>query len=398
MNTVFYIAKRYAFSKSKTKAIHLITMISSIGIVVSSMALFVVLSIFSGLEQLTLSYIDNTSADLTAMPDTGKSLLVSEEQKDQIRKLDGIQAFSFVAEERVVFNYNEKQSFAYIKAVDSNYLKVADVETGLVVGAWITPGTAEVIIGNSFAHTLSMGLYSNDNLLEAIAMKPGEGMISVPEEAYNRIPLYPKGIYLFNNADLDGKYVFADIALGQQLLNWEENRYSQIEIKLDQGAKEKKVIAGLQDVFQNTLEIKNKEQLNSSLYKMLKTEKLAVYLIFCIVIVVTLFSLTGALIMMILEKKEHFRTLWFIGFTKLDLRRIVLYQGLILSLGGAFAGIVLGFGISYLQEQLGIIRVTEHLPYPVVIQWENFIVVFFTLVLLGLLASFFAASRLRIEK
>lgn len=373
-------------------------MISSIGIVVSSMALFVVLSIFSGLEKLTLSYVDNTSADLTAMPNSGKSFLVSEEQKKQVKQIDGIQAFSFVAEERVVFTYNEKQTFAYIKAVDSNYLKVADIESGLAVGEWISPGTSEVIIGNSLAHTLSMGLYSNENLLEVIAMKPGEGMISVPEEAYNRVPLYPKGIYMFNNMDLDGKYVFADILLGQQLLDWDENRFSQIELRLIDGTNEKEVIASLQKVFNNTLDIKNKEQLNSSLYKMLKTEKLAVYLVFCIVIVVTLFSLTGALIMMILEKKEHFRTLWHIGFTKASLRKIILYQGLILSLGGAFAGIVLGFGISYLQEQFGIIRVTENIPYPIVIQWENFIVVFFTLVVLGLLASFFASSRLKIEK
>ena len=396
MNPVFYIAKRYAFTKSKTKAIHLITLISSIGIIVSSMAMLVVLSVFSGLETYSLSFVNAIDADLSVLPQEGKYLEATTVQLDQIKKIDQVAQVSRVVEERVVFMFNEKQMVATIKAVDSNYLEIAQMMPHIYAGRWLEPHTNQVVIGNSFAEALSVGMFSNTSVLEVLAMKPGEGMISTPEEAYNQFPLYPSGIYSFNNVEIDGKYVYSNLELGQQLLDWSPEQVSKLELKLDPHANEHQVSQAIQSVLNVPLVFKDRVALNSSLYKMLQTERLAIYLIFSLVVVVTLFCLAGALIMIILEKKNHFKTLSDIGFTLSQLRKIVLYQGLILSIGGALVGLFLGGIVSYLQMKYQWITISEGVPYPVELRFQNFVIVGITLCVLGFLASSLASSRLRV--
>lgn len=397
MNALFFIAKRYAFSKSKTKAINIITTISSVGIVVSGMALFVVLSIFSGLEQFTLSFIYDSNADLSVYPTEGKSYVVTEKQKQRLDKIEGVEAYSLVVEEQVVFLYNERQQVATLKAVDSDYTKVVPLQGKITAGSWISERMADVVFGNTFGQQLSMGVYSNENILEALAMLPGEGMITTPDEAYNRLPLSPVGIYMLDNVELDAKYVFANLSLGQELLGFSENQVSKIEIKLSQNASEREVKKQILELFGGKVLMKNRIEENESLYKMLQTERSAIYLIFSLIIVVTLFCLSGALIMMILEKKNHFKTLFDIGFTQTSLRRIILYQGLILSFGGALIGIVLGVVLAFLQQKFGWLMVSETMPYPVYLEWSNLFVVIATLLILGFVASFFAASRLQVK-
>src|SRR5690606_2393572 len=194
-----YIAKRYAFSKSKTKAINIITRISAIGIVVSSMALFVVLSVFSGLENSLLSFTNEIDPDLVLLPSKGKSLKLTHQQKNQLKDLTI--SYSKIIEDRVVFTYGDKQIVAVIKAVDSNYPKITGITNHILHGKWLQPNTNDAVLGNVLANELSAGMYSNDKLLEVLAMKPGNGLITMPSDAYVKLPLYPSGIYSLNNID-----------------------------------------------------------------------------------------------------------------------------------------------------------------------------------------------------
>lgn len=396
MNTVFYIAKRYAFSKSKTKAINIITRISAIGIVVSSMALFVVLSVFSGLEHFALSFTNIIDPDLVVSPSRGKSITVSPSQKQQLRNIEGVVSFSEVVEDRVVFTFGDKQLVARIKAVDSNYIRTVDIAEHIPYGKWVQPNSMDAVIGNGLANELSAGTFSNDKLLEVLAMKPGKGIITTPEEAYVKLPLYTSGIYSLNNVETDHKYIYTDIRVGRDLLGMSTGQVSKIEFRLSDPTAEKSVTQSLKKILGEDLIVKNRSQLNEGLYKMLKTESLAIYLIFTLIIIVTLFCLTGALIMIILEKKEHLKTLYDIGFTNRNLKRIFLYQGLILSVGGTIAGLCLGIGITLVQQHFGWIRISEDFPYPVVFKWENGLLVILTIVILGTIASYIAAGRIKI--
>ena len=288
MNTVFYIAKRYAFSKSKTKAINIITRISSIGIIVSSMALFIVLSVFSGLENSLVSFTNVIDPDVVVLPAKGKSIQVTTAQQQKLKELSDKSSYSFIIEDRVIFTFGEKQIVATLKAVDQNYPKTVAITEHIPHGRWIDPNTNDAVLGNILANELSMGMYSNDKLLEVLAMKPGKGIITMPDEAYIKLPLYPAGIYSLNNIDTDNKYIYTDVNVGRDLFNFKTNEYSKIEFKRLEGTSERSLTIALKEIFPDAV-LKNRSQLNEGLYKMLKTESLAIYLIFTLIIIVTLF-------------------------------------------------------------------------------------------------------------
>lgn len=394
MNVPFYIAKRYAFSKSKTKAINTITKISTIGILVSSMALFVVLSVFSGLKTFNLSFTNEIDPDMVIEPSQGKSISITENEIQKLNKLKEISAYSFVVEERVVFNFGEKQLVANIKGIDSLYNKVTNIDKHILYGDWLLPNTNQVVLGQIIANNLSVGTYSEDIFLEVLAMKPGEGAFESPEDAYNKFTIFPSGIYSLQNLDIDGKYIYADIHLAQELLEWNPNQISKIEFKVANEFSENQAKKALMEIFGNKYQIKNRSELNDSLHKMLQTESIAIYLIFTLVIIVTLFSLAGALIMMILEKKEHLKTLNDIGISIKNLKRIFLFQGMILSTFGALLGLLIGILIVYLQYKFQFITISEQVPYPVEINLSNAIIVFLTIFILAFFASFLASTRI----
>ena len=392
MNFSLYIAKRYIFSRSKNNAINIITRIASAGIVIGAMSLFVVLSVFSGLKEFSLSFSNNFDPDLKVTALKGKSISISEEQQRKLLKLDGVFAQSKIIEERVLFMFDGKEEVAAIKGVDSIYSKVNDVKKTIFNGLWLKPNTYQVVVGYGISEKLSLGLFDFNNKLEVFVPKPGKGAIENPEEAFNKTSIIPVGIYAISE-DLDSKYVFADLGLAQELLEYKPNQVSGIELKLKPNADEERIKTELQEIFNNTVIVKNRTQLNDSLYKMLNTENTAVYLIFTLVIILTLFTLAGAIIMMILDKKGNLKTLYNLGTEVKDLRKIFLLQGTLLTVFGGLIGLALGTIIILIQQHFQIIMITQTLAYPVVFSVKNVLLVFGTIFSLGLIASWIASSR-----
>ena len=392
MNFPLYIAKRYSISTSKNNAINIINRIASLGIIVGAMALFVVLSVFSGLKEFSLSFTNAIDPDLKLNATLGKSILITPEQERQIEQIDGLVSYSKIIEERVLFTFDGKQEVTYLKGIDSLFTKVNPIEKNLFNGQWLAPNTNQVVVGYGIAQQFSMGLLDFNRPLQVFVPKPGNGAIENPEQAFNQSDLLPIGIYTINE-DLDSKYVFADLGLAQELLEYQPNQVSGLEIKIQKETNENSVIEQLQSIFKNTITIKNRAQLNESLYKMLNTENIAVYLIFTLVIVVALFNLIGALIMMILDKKGNLKTLFNLGVEIKDLRKIFLLQGTLLSGVGGGIGLLLGIGIIVLQQQFQLIMITPTMPYPVVFTVENVMIVLGTIILLGFIASLIASSR-----
>lgn len=392
MKFPLYIAKRYSISTSKNNAINIINRIASVGIIIGALALFVVLSVFSGLKEFSLSFTNAIDPDLKLNSTLGKSILITPEQESQIKQIEGIVSYSKIIEERVLFTFDGKQQVTYLKGIDSLFTKVNPVEKNLFNGQWLAPNTNQVVVGYGIAQQFSMGLLDFNRPLEIFVPKPGKGAIENPEQAFNQSDLLPIGIYTVNE-DLDSKYVFADLGLAQELLEYKPNQVSGLEIKIQKGANEKAIIEQLQTIFNNTITVKNRAQLNESLYKMLNTENIAVYLIFTLVIVVALFNLIGALIMMILDKKGNLKTLFNLGVEIKDLRKIFLLQGTLLSFFGGVIGLLLGIVIVVLQQQFELIMITPTMAYPIVFTLENVLIVLGTIISLGFIASLIASSR-----
>lgn len=392
MNFSLYIAKRYLRSASKNNAINIINWIATIGIIVGSMAMFVIMSVFSGLVDFSLSFTNSVDPDLKVMPLTGKSFLISREQQNQIKGLKDVAFYSKVAEEQLLFMFEGKQQVANLKGVDSIFTKVSTIQEGAFSGEWIDPGTVQVVVGGIIAQKLSMGLMDFNNPFEVFVPIAGKGDINRMEDAFRKEALVPVGIYSVNE-EIDAKYVFCDLPLIQELLNFKKNQITALELKLKPEAKEANVTAELQKILGNDVAIKNRAQLNDSLYKMLNTENIAVYLIFTLVIIVVLFNLIGALIMMILEKKGNLKTLYNLGTEIKELRKIFLLQGTLLCVVGGLMGVVLGVVIVFLQQQFQVIMITETLAYPVKITIMNIFAVLGTVIGLGFIASLIASSR-----
>ncbi|MFV8377394.1 ABC transporter permease [Flavobacterium sp. LB3R33] len=392
MNFPLYIAKRYILSNSKNNAINIINRIASMGIIVGAMALFVVLSVFSGLKVFSLSFTNDIDPDLKISSTLGKSFLISPSQESQIKKIEGLVSYTKIIEERVLFTFDGKQEVTYLKGIDANFKKVNAIETKLFNGQWLKPNTYQVVVGYGISQKFSMGLLDFNRQLEVLVPKPGKGAIENPEEAFNKTDLIPVGIYAISE-DLDSKYVFADLGLAQELLEYKTNQISGIEIKTKTDADETAITEQLQTIFNNKITVKNRAQLNEALYKMLNTENIAVYLIFTLVIVVALFNLIGALIMMILDKKGNLKTLFNLGTEIKDLRKIFLLQGTLLSVFGGIIGLVLGIIIVLLQEYFQLVMITPTLAYPVIFSLENVLIVLGTIVTLGFIASLIASSR-----
>jgi lipoprotein-releasing system permease protein len=392
LNFPLYIAKRYIFSKSKNNAINIINRIASMGIIVGAMALFVVLSVFSGLKEFSLSFTNDIDPDLKVSSTLGKSFFIVPKQEKEIKEIDGIASYSKVVEERVLFTFKGKQEVTYLKGVDSTYTAVSQFDKKLYNGQWLEPNTYQVVVGYGIAQKFSLGLLDYNNAFEVFVPKPGKGAIENPAQAFNKTDVFPVGIYAISE-DLDSKYVFADLGLAQELLEYKTNQVSNLEIKLKQGADENAVVGKLKAIFNNKINVKNKEQLNEALYKMLNTENIAVYLIFTLVIIVALFNLIGALIMMILDKKGNLKTLFNLGTNIKDLRKIFLLQGTLLSVFGGIIGLLLGVVFVLLQQQYQFIMITPTLAYPVIFTLENVLIVMATIITLGFIASLIASSR-----
>lgn len=392
MNFSFYIAKRYFFSKSKNNAINIISKIASVGIIVGTLALFVVLSVFSGLREFSLSFSNDFDPDLKIIPSTGKTIVLTNQQNKEISEIDEILDFSKVIEERVLFFFDGKEQVAYLKGVDKSFIKTNVVSNKLFNGKWLTEKTAEVVIGYGVSEKLSLGLFDFNNPFEVYVPRKGRGVIESEAEAFNKAVLFPVGIYAISE-ELDSKYVFCDLELAQQLLEFKKEEFSAIEIKLKPGSDENLVAEKLKKCFGKSAKIKTRAELNDTLYKMLNTENVAVYLIFTLVIIIALFNLIGALIMMILDKKYNLKTMLSLGAEIKNIKRIFLLQGVLMCVVGGIIGLFLGIIIVLLQQKFKLIMITQNLAYPVVFSVKNVAIVMLTIMILGFLASYIASSR-----
>ena len=393
MNFPFYIAKRYIFSKSKNNAINIITRIASGGIIVGAMALFIVLSAFSGLREFSLSFSNDFDPDLKVSAISGKSFLISPEQEKQISTIEGVVLYSKIIEDRVLFSFDGKQQVTYLKGVDSNFTKVNKASEKLFNGQWLKPNTNQCVVGYGISEKLSMGLFDFNNAFEVYVPKPGRGSISInPEDEFNKSELTPVGIYAISE-ELDSKYVFVDLPLAQELLEYKTTQVSGIEFRTKPNVDESEIISKIKKVLGTNVEVKNRAQLNATLYKMLNTENIAVYLIFTLVVIIALFNLIGALIMMILDKKSNLKTLFNLGTEVKNLRKIFLLQGTLLTVLGGVIGITLGVIIVAIQSKFQLIMITPSLAYPVQLSIQNIVIVLGTIVSLGFIASLIASSR-----
>lgn len=393
MNVSLYIAKRYLRSKSSNNAINFITYIAIIGVVLGAASLFIVLSGFAGLKDFTLKFSSIVDPDLKVETVIGKTFTLTEEQVSNLNKIDEVALYSKIIEERVIVAYDDKNYLANIKGVDEHFQKVVDIDSVIDYGSWLSQNSNQIVVGWGVAHNLSMGILDYSKTVNIYVPKSGKGQISSTKNAFNTIRTLNVGIFSINE-EIDGSYVYTSLDLAKRLLNYKENQISAIEFKLKEGVDETLIKQKIQTILGDSIIVKNRAQLNDALYKMLNTENLAVYLIFTLVLIIAFFNIIGSLIMMMLDKKKSLNTLFNIGFTVKDIRKIFFFQGSLMSIIGGLIGLGLAIIITVLQKSFNLVMITPSLAYPITIKTENFFIVFLTISVLGIMASKIASVRI----
>ncbi|NNK70530.1 MAG: ABC transporter permease [Flavobacteriaceae bacterium] len=392
MNVPFYIAKRYLFSKSSNNAINIITIIAAFGIVIGSAALFIVLSGFAGLKDFTLQFTSFVDPDLKVLPSTGKSFIFTEEQDSLLRQESDIISYSRIIEEKVLINFDDKNEGVFLKGVDESFPKKT-IDSILSRGQWFDPESNEIVAGWGVANTLSFGIFDFAKTVNIYVPKPGKGQISSVRSAFNSVNAVNTGVFQVNE-NLDQSYIFTSLRLARILLNYSPRQVSALEVLIDPEADAELVKGRLHQILGPEMIIKDRVQLNDALYKMLNTENLAVYLIFTLILIIALFNVIGSIIMMILDKKKNLNTLFNLGITVKDIRKIFFLQGSLMTILGGLVGVILGVILVMLQQAFEFVMITPSLPYPVSMKPLNIVLVLATIIILGAIASKLASSRI----
>ncbi len=365
-------------------------------IVIGSAALFIVLSGFAGLKTFSLSFTNAFDPDLKAVPATGKIFSISPEQEQQLSEIRGVAVFSKEIEERVYLRHREQADIASIKGVDDNYITTTGIDSMIYYGEWNT-NPQYGVAGIGIINKLNVTLDQVRNPLRIIAPKPGKGSISIqsPDAAaklYNELPLVISGIFQVEES-LDNKYVFIDLELAQALLEKNNTQVSGVNFKIMPEADLLPIRERIKNVFGNEVILKNRQELNGTLYRMLNTEQVATYLIFTLVLIIALFNVVGAIIMMILDKQQNSKTLYNLGVTVRELRRIYFVQGILVTTAGGFIGVLLGSLLIGSQLLFGWVKIGP-IDYPVELNLINVLIVLATIIVLGIIASKIASSRI----
>tara|TARA_B110000208_G_scaffold17742_1_gene21397 strand:+ start:12155 stop:13357 length:1203 start_codon:yes stop_codon:yes gene_type:complete len=396
LNFSYYIAKRYLFSKTSNNAINIITIIASFGVIVGALALFIILSGFSGLRTFSYAMLDASDPDIKITATQGKSFLVSDAFSKVLDADASIAINSKVIEERVFLKYNNKEVIAFIKGVDTNYTQITQIDSVLDMGTWLDDRYLNTaVIGNGISYKLSLGILNFGKPLEIYVPKPGVKFMTA-NNAFSKINTQIVGTYS-GTEDFANKYVFVNILLARELLDFEPNRITAMELKLVKNADADAVATQLQKKLGADYQVKTKAQLNELYYKVINTENFISYLIFTLIVIIALFNVIGAIIMMIIEKKSNLKTLFNLGVTIKEIKRIFVLQGFLLTFFGMLIGLSIGVVLVFLQQEFGWFKIVGEMPYPIEFQFSNLFIVIFTITILGFLASKIAGSRISKE-
>lgn len=383
-NTAFYIARRYLIAKKGSQAVSFITGLAAFAMMIAVAAMFIIISVFSGLEDLNQDFISNLHADLTLKSVKGKTIPQLKKTIDILNSEKEISHFSKLIEEKVYIEYNNVGEIAYLRGVDSAYVKVNPIDKNVFYGSYPSfKYLNEVIMEAQLNNRLSIPVANETNVATLFMPKPGKGIISKSEDIFNKKDIVVTGVFPSND-QLDN-FIITPLELTESLLNLPKNSAYEVVIKLKHPENADQVKANLLQKLSPEITIKTKSEENAAFWKMINTEKLMIYLIFTLVIFITTFNLAGAIIILQLDKKDQAKSLISLGFTIFDLRKTYFNTGLLIVLFGIISGLVLGTIICVIQLQTGIFTATETLPFPVKIILPNYFYV-------AIIALFFGVS------
>ena len=398
MRTELFIAKRYLFAKKSTNAITWISWISVIGVSIGTAALFLILSVFNGFEELNLIYAKKLSPDLKIIPRVGSKFNKNSLDTNLFQSPE-INYYVNVLEDNVLLKYNNSQYFATLRGVSEQYLQSKEIDSVIRAGTFTLQenGQDYAVIGKGIENALGIDITQPIEQIVVLAPKQNSRLNTLdPASSLNTSAIYASGIFAVQQ-EMDERVMFVPIGFAENLLA-QENKLSSIDIYLNDA---KDMLA-----FQKTMEsklpakfiVKNRFQLNESLYKVLNTERWAVYLVLTFILIIAICNIIGSVTMLIIDKQKDIAVLRTLGATKNQIQKIYFYEGMMISLLGTFIGLFIGATFATLQAKFKLISIYSSTgaylqAYPVKLIYTDFLLVFATVFIIAFIANWFSAKQ-----
>jgi len=388
-----YIAKRYLFAKKSRNAINIISAVSVAGVAVGTMALIIILSVFNGLETMVSAIFNTFDPDIKITAAEGKTFIADTSRLKLLANVDGLSCYSLTIEENALLKYGDREFIATIKGVDDNYTMVTNIDSSMWEGEFILrsdKGRPFAIPGIGVAQYLGIRVNFINQLIINVPRKTEGTNINV-ENPFNKRFITPSGIFEVEK-EYDSKYVYIPIEFARELTEIEDG-VSSIEIKFTDQADSRIVQKNIVKIFGKGFVVQNRYEQQEIFYKVMRSERLAIFFILTLILIIASFNIIGSLTMLIIEKERDIEILKSLGADNDLIRKIFIFEGWLISIIGAGAGIFLGFAICWIQQTFGLVKLqSESLimdSYPIVMKVKDFIIVPGTVLLIGYWAAWY---------
>ena len=428
MRFLFHIAWRYLFAKKSHNVINIISTISAIGIALGCMVLVVILSVYNGFDNLIKSLYNSYSPNYIIEAAKGKSFTADEALIGKIREQESTLAIAPLVQDNIFCTYNGSQSVATLCGVDSLFLQRSRLADYIVDGSFST-GLGEIngaIVSSKLAITLGIRCRFTTPLMlyypkmrrnpTAASTKASTAASTAAsttaataatayaaagnmQELLSILKAHPSGTIQLEKS-FDNGLVYIGIGRARQLLQFKENEVSALYLYGPAGREEEapsnSLTKRLREALGKEFVVKDRYMQNSTMYKMMRSEKIAVYLILLFVIIIVSFNIFGSISLLIIDKRGDIEILRSMGAREPLIKRVFMLQGFLISALGTLIGTALGVGLSLLQYHFEIIKlpgnfIIDHYPVEIVPQDLLYIVA-------GVLAAGYLISRLPLRK
>jgi lipoprotein-releasing system permease protein len=399
MSLPLFIAKRYFFSKKSQRAINIISLISVLGVTIGTAALIIVLSVFNGFESLVVSLYNSFDPEIKITVTNGKTFPPDSVFLHHLKNIDGVKTVSLTLEESALVKYHDRQYIATIKGVDENFNLVSGIDTMLTDGAYqLQKNDSDfALVGGGIAYNLHLNLSDFIPQLDLYVPKKSAASLLNPDEAFTRRFIQPCGIFSIQQ-EFDIKYILVPLRFARDVLD-EERNISAIEVALDPSSNINSVQEKIKNNLGENFNVNTRLQQHALIYRIMKSEKWAVFLILAFILIIATFNVIGSLTMLIIEKQKDISVLFSMGADSSLIRKIFLAEGLMITIIGAGIGLFLGAAVCFLQKHFSLIKLSGSGnfiidAYPVQMQFTDFLSVFATVFIIGFVAAWYPAKKL----
>lgn len=396
MNLPLKFARRYLFAKKSTNAINIITGIAVFGVAIGAAALVLVLSVFNGFEDLINGMFSAVNPDVKVTIARGKTFEADSTMIARLEAIDGVEVISKTLEEVAFFEYKDNQDFGIIKGVDDQYPLVTGIDSMVREGSFRLRdnGRALAVLGLGMRNNLNVNI---DDLFTPLSVHMPKQEVGLFETQLFRTRFaYPYGTFIVQQ-DFDNQYVVTSLEFVRELLA-SPNRVSALEVRLYPGFSIPSTYEAIQEAVGPDFDVKNRYQQEESFMKLMQMEKWLSYAIVSLMMLMVSFNIIGALWMIVLEKQKDIAILKSMGARDNTIRNIFLSEGVLLCGIGLVIGVGLAVLAYWMQKYFGLISIPGNVlidAYPISMRGSDFVVVAFTVLFIGLLASIPPAMKAR---